>query len=195
MSFCNRPGAKLSGREPVIFDGNCSKAKAFILEWTVYMLLSEEAEVMRQASSRTMLFLTFIKEPNIQEWVGVQVGWLGRHLLAGASRANQYLYDTLMESFNTAFLDTMSLQNAQAEFQSIKMEGGDLNAYIAKFERLTRITSYDLHDQMVLDRFGSGLTLGLYIAIVNGQMNKKLDQMGLISAKVPAKVLAHPLQP
>ena len=62
----------------------------------------------------------------------------------------------------------MSLQKAKAEFQSIKMEGGDLDTYIAKFKRLARIASYDLHNQMVLDWFGSSLTSGLYIAIVNG---------------------------
>ena len=48
------------------------------------------------------------------------------------------------------------------------MEGGDLDTYIARFERLARVTSYNLQDRLVLDRFGSGLTLGLYITIVNG---------------------------
>ena len=162
------PGAKLSGKEPVIFDGDCAKAEVFILKWTIYMLLNEDMEVMRQAFSRVMLFLTFIKGPNVQEWVGSQVGWLGRCIQAGARRTNLHLYDAVMDSFNTAFMDTMSLQKAKAEFQSIKMEGGDLDTYIAKFERLARIAGYDLQDQMVLDRFGSGLTLGLYIAIING---------------------------
>ena len=74
----------------------------------------------------------------------------------------------MIDLFNTAFTDTMSLQKAKAEFQSIKMEGGDLDTYITKFERLTRIAGYNLQNQMVLDRFGSGLTLGLYIAIING---------------------------
>ena len=101
------------------------------------MLLNEEMEVMNQAFSRTMLFLTFIKGPNIQEWVGVQVGWLGRHIHSGARRTEEYLYDTIMESFNSAFMDTMSMQKAKTEFQNIKMEGGNLDTYIAKFKRLT----------------------------------------------------------
>ena len=96
------------------------------------------------------------------------MGWLGRRLLAGGRKTDEYLYDTVMELFNTTFTDTMSLQKAKAEFQSIKMEGGDLDTYIARFERLARIAGYDLHNQMVLDHFGSGLTSGLYIAIVNG---------------------------
>ena len=74
---------------------------------------------------------------------GLQVGWLGRCLNAGARRTEEYLYDTVMDLFNTAFTDTMSMQMAKAEFQNIKMEGGDLDAYRAKFESLTRLTSYN----------------------------------------------------
>ena len=74
-------GPKLSGKEPVIFDGDRSKAEAFILEWTIYTMLNSETDVMSHASSRAMLFLTYIKGPNVQEWVGSQVGWLGRHLM------------------------------------------------------------------------------------------------------------------
>ena len=125
-------------------------------------------EIMSQAFSRTMLFLTFIKGPNVQEWVGLQVGWLGRQLRQGARKTKESLYDTVIDSFDTAFTDMMSLQKAKAEFHSVKMEGGNLDTYIAKFERLTRLAGYDLHDQMVLDRFGSGLNSGLYIAIING---------------------------
>ena len=131
------------------------------------MLLNEETEVMSQAFSRTMLFLTFIKGPNVQEWVGLQVGWLGRRIHSGARGTEEYLYNTITDSFDTAFMDMMSMQKAKAEFQTIKMEGGNLDSYIAKFETLTRLARYDQQNQMVLDRFGSGLTSGLYIAIVN----------------------------
>ena len=131
-------------------------------------MLNSETDVMNQAFSRAMLFLTYIKGPNVQEWVGSQVGWLGRRLMAGGRKTDEHLYDSVLDSFNTAFTDTMSLQKAKAEFQTIKMEGGDLDTYIARFERLARIAGYNLQDRLVLDRFGSGLTSGLYIAIVNG---------------------------
>ena len=68
---------KLSGKEPVIFDGDRSKAEAFLLEWTIYRLLNGEQDIMRQAFSRIMLFLTFVKGPDVQEWSNMQVGWLG----------------------------------------------------------------------------------------------------------------------
>ena len=56
-----------------------------------------------------MLFLTFIKGPDVQEWTNMQVGWLGGRLLAGARRNEEHLYDEVMDSFKTAFMDTMSL--------------------------------------------------------------------------------------
>ena len=161
-------GTKLSGKEPVIFDRDHAKAEAFMLEWVIYTLLNEDQEIMRQAFSRIMLFLTYIKGPNVQEWVGMQVAGLGRQIQARARRTDKFLYDTIMDSFNTTFTDTMSLQKAKAEFHTIKMERGDPDTYIAKFERLTHLAGYDLQDQMVLDRFGSRLTSGIYVAIING---------------------------
>ena len=160
-------GTKLSGKEPVIFDGDRSKAEAFLLKWTIYRLLNEEQDIMRQPFSRVMLFLTFIKGPDVQEWSNMQVGWLGGQLLSGAGRNEEHLYDEVLDSFKMVFTDTMSLQKAKAEFRTIKMEKGELDTYIAKFERLARLAGYSLQDQMVLDRFGSGLNQGLYASIIN----------------------------
>ena len=133
----------------------------------IYRLLNGAQDIMRQPFSRVMLFLIFIKGPDIQEWASSQVGWLGSRLLAGARRNEEHLYDTVLDSFNMAFTDTMSLQKAKAEFHTLKMEKGELDMYIAKFKRLARLAGYNLQDQMVLDRFGSGLNSGLFTAIIN----------------------------
>ena len=63
----------------------------------------------------------------------------------------------------------MSLQKAKAEFCTIKMEKGELDTYIAKFERLARLVGYDPQDQMVLNRFSSRLNPGLYVSIINNE--------------------------
>ena len=59
------------------------------------------------------------------------------------------------------------MQKAKAEFRSLKMEKGELDTYVAKFERLARLAGYNLQDQMVLDRFGTGLNSGLFTSIIN----------------------------
>ena len=74
-----------------------------------------------------------------------------------------------MDAFGTAFMVMMSLQKAKAEFCTIKMEKGKLDTYVAKFERLACLAGYNLQDQMVLDRFGSRLNSGLYVAIINNE--------------------------
>ena len=122
---------------------------------------------MRQAFSQVMLFLTFIKGPDVQEWSNMQVGWLGGQIIVGAERNEEHLYDEVMDSFKMVFTDTMSLQKAKAEFRTIKMEKGKLDTYIAKFKRLARLAGYSLQDQMVFDRFGSSLNPGLYASIIN----------------------------
>ena len=99
--------------------------------------------------------------------VGWEVGWLGSWLIVGAGRNEEHLYDAVMDSFNTAFTDTTSMQKAKAEFRSLKMEMGELDTYIAKFKRLARLAGYNLQDQMVLDQFGSGLNPGLFSSIIN----------------------------
>ena len=136
-------GTKLSGKEPVIFDGDRSKAEAFLLELAIYMMRNSDQDIMKQPFSRTMLFLTFIKGPNVQEWVGMQVVWLERRLLSGASKTKEHLYNNIMDLFRTAFTDTMSLQKAKAEFRTIKMDKGELYTYIAKFKRLARLDGPD----------------------------------------------------
>ena len=61
----------------------------------------------------------------------------------------------------------MSKQKVKAEFQSIKMEGGNLDTYVAKFERPARLAGYDLQNQFVLNKFGSRLNSGLYATVIN----------------------------
>jgi hypothetical protein len=62
----------------------------------------------------------------------------------------------------------MSVQRAKAEFHAVSMERGDLNGYVSRFERLARLSGYDLNSSLVLDRFGSKLIPGLYTTIING---------------------------
>ena len=94
-----------------------------------------------------------------------------------------------MDSFRTAFMDTMSLQKAKAEFCTIKMDKGELDTYIAKFERLARLAGYDLQDQMVLDRFGSTLNSGLYVAIINNEKPRTWTEWVQAAQKYQQKYL------
>jgi hypothetical protein len=58
---------KLSGREPEIFDGDQAKVEGFMTEWNVYRALNDQTRVMAKPLKQTMLFLTFIRGPNIRK--------------------------------------------------------------------------------------------------------------------------------
>ena len=69
-----------------------------------------------------MLFLSFIKGPDVYEWATAQVHWLMSHLCNGMNPQEEYLYKTIEQAFQMAFTDTMSVQQAKAEFQEVCME-------------------------------------------------------------------------
>jgi hypothetical protein len=64
---------KLIGREPEIFDGDRTKVEGFMTEWNVYRALNDRTRVMATPLERTMLFLTFIRGPNVGNWVNDQI--------------------------------------------------------------------------------------------------------------------------
>jgi hypothetical protein len=85
-------GGKLVGRKPEVFDGTRSKTEGFLQEWNIYYGLNWGADVITTPFTHAMLFLSFIKGPNIQEWVAAQIKWLGDQLAGGAQVHNEYLW-------------------------------------------------------------------------------------------------------
>jgi hypothetical protein len=142
---------KLSGKEPTVFTGDRKDAESFILEWQIYQMLNYNAAVMQQPFTRATLFLSFIKGPAVHEWNMLQVNWLMTRARTGALPSEEFLYDTIKAAFRSAFMDTMSVQRAKAEFHLISMECGDLDGYVSKFERLAHLAGYDLNSSLVLD--------------------------------------------
>jgi hypothetical protein len=109
----NPGGGKLVGCEPEVFNGTQSKTEGFLQEWNIYYGLNWGADVITMPFTRTMLFLSFIKGPNIQEWVAAQIEWLGDQLAGGAQVHNKYLWRTIINRFKDAFTDTMSVEKAE----------------------------------------------------------------------------------
>ena len=104
---------------------------------------------------------------DVYEWLTIQVTWLMSHLCNGADPNEEYLYDSVEMVFTNAFTDTMSVQRVKAEFQDVKMEQGNLDTYVSKFECLACLSGYGLDSSFILNKFSRGLVPGLYAGIVN----------------------------
>src|SRR5579859_5405058 len=64
----------------------------------------------------------------------------------------------------------MEVQKAQSELESIQMIGGDLDNYMAKFERLVQASGYDINDPSMMPKFYKGLPFKLREAIVSHEV-------------------------
>ena len=62
-------GDKLGGNPPPEFNGDCSYANHFMNKFNLYCLANMKAVQMRVPMKHMALLLSFIKGPNIDDWV------------------------------------------------------------------------------------------------------------------------------
>jgi hypothetical protein len=123
---------------------------------------------------RTMLFLTFIRGPKVGNWVNDQVKVVSRHIRQGGHKTDKFIWDTVMTEFATTFQDIISHERAENELNHLRMEGGNLDIYLAEFKRLAWLADYNLDERLVGRKYFDRLPEGLRRAIV------KDENMGLL---------------
>jgi hypothetical protein len=94
----------------------------------------------------TMLFPTFIRGPKVGNWVNDQVKVVSRHIWQGGHKTDKFIWDTVMSKFTITFQDIMSHERAENELNHLRMEGGNLDIYLAEFKRLARLAEYNLDE-------------------------------------------------
>src|SRR6266404_6039836 len=159
---------KLSGNPPQIFGGDCTTSVRFLMEWELYYEINRHVDVMNQPYTRCMLFLTYIQGDEVQNWVMKQILWLRNETGAGGVLPiNEWLWRETLYTFGHTFIDTMTEAHARSELSKLKMTGGDIDGFIAKFEQLARDANYTLDEPTVLDKFIKGLPLKLAEGCLN----------------------------
>jgi len=82
-----------------------------------------------------MLFLTYIQGDDVQNWVMKQILWLRNETsMGGVLPTNEWLWRETLRTFGHAFINTMTEACARLELSKLKMMGGDIDGFIAKFE-------------------------------------------------------------
>ena len=90
---------------------------------------------------RTLFTLSYIRGPKVDDWVDVMHRWIEtQHAATGTPQghvqipSNDERYWTeFTTEFNRVFSDTTEKQNAGIKLHGLKMEGGDLDTYLASF--------------------------------------------------------------
>jgi len=159
---------KLSGNPPRIFNGDHTTSVGFLMEWELYYEINRHIDIMNQPYTRSMLFLTYIQGDDVQSWVMKQILWLRNEInTGGVQPTNEWLWREILCMFEHAFLNTMNEARARSELSKLKMTGGDIDGFIAKFEQLARNANYTLDEPTVLDKFIKGLPTKLAEGCLN----------------------------
>ncbi len=123
------------GNPPQIFDGERERTQLFLSQWEIYWGLNYQVNAMAQPYSRVLCFLSYIQGPEVQDWVTHELRWLREQVHSGHVLPNNpWLWAQMMIHFGNAFVDTMTQAKARNELTKLRMEGGHIDEYIAKFE-------------------------------------------------------------
>ena len=125
-----------------------------------------------------MLFLTYIQGKAVSEWVRSMSDWLTTQVVdMGVQTWDRWLWDSCLLSFNRQFADTLQKEKARMTLcQGIRMQGQDLNGYIAHFEELVQHAEYDINGPQTIDMFTRGLLTSLYETIYQHDQPETFEQ-------------------
>jgi hypothetical protein len=155
------------GNPPLIFTGIRGKSGEFTTQWELYVGVNYANPLMRNAYQRAMLFLTYIQGTEVNEWVRSMSAWLREQITNQRVLTNdERLWESVILSFNRQFLDVLEQERAKATLRKgFKMERGDIDGYISKFEQTVRLAGLDINEQMVVDKFTDGLPNDMYATL------------------------------
>jgi Retrotransposon gag protein len=118
----------------------------------------------------TMQALSLIKGLMVNDWAANQVQILRDRVNHPTNPigCNQEVHWIEFErAFDTAFTDTIKQQNAHNALRQLRMQGNNLDNYVATFKKLARDAGYVLDAQGTIFVFATGLKPGLRKAILH----------------------------
>jgi hypothetical protein len=167
----NGNGGGLRGKAPEVFDGDRTKSRAFISDIQIYFKINRNKFNVKNAYSRVLLALSFIKGPNVVNWVGTQIEQLEEDLIniCGGDEDDEELWQEFEKKFKRAFISSTMKESAYVKLQSLKMKRDQLDEYIADFSTLIGELGWDYNSKMSCHNFQEGLPTPLACNIINMQ--------------------------
>ena len=110
---------------------------------------------------KTLLALGFLKGDVVDDWVNVQHNWINEQHAPTDPNTNHVqvpstdlIYWThFITEFNQAFVNSAEKQNVVTELHRIRMQGIDLDFYVARFKTLAAKAGYGLNEEGTLNLF------------------------------------------
>ena len=146
---------------------------------------------MRNPLERTLIFLGYVRGPQVDKWVDDQIQEIYRYVwenIDSDSDWHKHIWDRMINDFTQTYQDLMSKERAGAELNSLKMEKGDLDGYTSKFHHLAHMALYWETDHKLCKDSFQGLPLGLQKTMVQMEL---MDQYQELSDWVEGAIRHH----
>ena len=150
-------GDKLGGTPPPEFDSNCSYMNHFMNKFNLYRLANMEAVQMRVLMKCTALLLSFIKGPNIDDWVQQHTNEILDRFNRTGDQSDEIYWTSLGQQFMDTFWDTASRECAETKLRELPWIPGDVDTFIVQFRSLAEQAQYALDDCPTITLFASKL--------------------------------------
>jgi hypothetical protein len=111
-----------------------------------------------------MFFLTYIQGNLVNEWVKGVNAWLYTQVTTqGWATTDEHLWNRVISAFNRQYANVLEQEKAQAELgRGLRMQNGDLDGLITRFEQLVCHANYDINQPLVLRIFTDALPHAMY---------------------------------
>jgi len=156
----------MKGQPPAVFNGNRSKTNQFMTEFQLWWMINNRSESMTIPFERIALCLSFIRGPDVDNWVAEKINQLrlavrgdpARNINPTYNETDEALWNAFGADFRQSFQDTAEEENAYAALKDLRMKEDQIDGYIAHFEVLLVKAGWQRTERGSADLFFNGLT-------------------------------------
>jgi len=148
----------LSGVPPPIFNGDREKSEHFLDKFISYKIINGDARQFTIPYLKVALCLSYLNGPKIDAWARQQRLWLKNcHEQDGVLMTDKSLWEDFKLLFRMAYTDQDAKLTMYQKLNDLRMQGSDIDSYIADFNRLIDEAGYNKFDMGVMIKFKEGL--------------------------------------
>src|SRR5713226_4531390 len=167
--------AKPMGELPDIFNGDQTKAEAFIDQLNHYFLLNLDVPGFNSPIKKVALAITLIKGTDVMGWTRA-LGDLLRALDPIHDNVPA-LWEHFEREFRNKFQDSSKQQRARASLDNHRMKWPDIDAYISSFEELLRLAEYTAGNNKSANLFLHGLPRSIATEVMKAPLPAGYKEM------------------
>jgi Retrotransposon gag protein len=136
----------------------------------MYKELNADHEIMQSPYLCTMLALTFIKGPLVEDWATDQVKTLEEKVTRQVNpllQTDSTLWTDFVTTFDANFSNIAQKQHAMSALYHLHMQKDCFNDYVAAFKHFTKQAEFDLTHPATIQLFIMGIKNNLQNAILH----------------------------